>query len=112
MWPDALIDATCLRRKSQTISGNRNGATKAPLAPSTWIMMFQPFFSFTSPAAASTHAHGHLLLVLSTLHWTPLTEVQQRLSSEIWAVQRIWEPNERRVQRMLLTLHSIQLVGL
>ena len=37
MWPDALIDLTRSRRKSQTRSGAQNGARKPPLAPSTWI---------------------------------------------------------------------------
>ncbi len=42
MWPDALIDATCSSRKSQTSSGWANGAMNPPLAPSTCIGMSHP----------------------------------------------------------------------
>ena len=46
------MDFTRGRRKSQSRSGWRNGATKPPLAASTWIGMSRPV-SFWSASSAS-----------------------------------------------------------
>ena len=50
LWPEALTETTFFRRKSHFRSGYRKGTTKPPEAPSTWILMSQPFLEFTSPA--------------------------------------------------------------
>ena len=50
LWPEALMDTTFFRRKSHLRSGYRKGTTKAPEAPSMWILMSQPFLSFSLPA--------------------------------------------------------------
>ena len=50
MWPEALMDTTFFRRKSHLRSGYRKGTTKAPEAPSIWILISQPFLSFSLPA--------------------------------------------------------------
>ena len=42
LWPEALMDTTFLRRKSHFRSGCTNGATKPPLAPSTWMPTLKP----------------------------------------------------------------------
>ena len=47
LWPEALIDSTCGRRKSHGRSGWMNGATKPPAAASTWMGTSQPFSSFS-----------------------------------------------------------------
>ena len=56
LWPEAFMETTFGRRKSHLRSGYRKGTTKPPEAPSTWILMSHPFFSFSSPA--STHGYG------------------------------------------------------
>ncbi len=53
LWPDALIDFTRGRRKSQTRSGSTNGAMKPPLAPSTWIGMSSPVSACSLSSAAA-----------------------------------------------------------
>ena len=50
LWPEAFMETTFGRRKSHLRSGYRKGTTKPPEAPSTWILMSQPFFLFSSPA--------------------------------------------------------------
>ena len=49
LWPEALMDSTLGRRKSHSRSGYRKGATKPPLAASTWMPTFHPFFLLISP---------------------------------------------------------------
>src|ERR1035441_4273991 len=63
LWPDVLMDFTRGRRKSQTISGCRKGATKAPLAPSTWIGISSPVLSFRRSRADAQSLH--ILVVAS-----------------------------------------------
>jgi hypothetical protein len=42
LCPETLIDLTIGSRKSQTSSGYRKGATKPPLAASTWTGTSRP----------------------------------------------------------------------
>ncbi|EKI68889.1 hypothetical protein ECEC1737_2155, partial [Escherichia coli EC1737] len=52
LWPEALIDFTRGRRKSQTISGATNGARKPPLAASMCMSMSIPVSAWNLSSAS------------------------------------------------------------